>query len=555
MMQENLTDLILKSIRSNWDHPALSDYGGKTYSYADVGTRILRLHAQFEAFGIREGDKVALLGKNSANWGISYLAILTYGAVVVPILPDFRANDIHHIVNHSDSRLLMVARSMFDMLEPGSMSSLRGILCINDGSLLGEGRDLESWKKKFAKGEAAFNQRFSGGVKPVDLDLRPIPNDQLAAISYTSGTTGFTKGVMLPHNSLTANMVFATGHMQLGFGHRIVSFLPLAHAYGCAFEFLWPVTLGCHITFLTKTPSPQIILKAFGEIRPSVVLAVPLIIEKIYKKQILPTIEKPVMRALLKTPLVNKAIKSKIRRKLVEVFGGEFHEIVIGGAALNAEVEAFLRDIEFPFSVGYGMTECGPLISYARSNVARLGSCGTMVDTLEAKIDNPDPKTGVGEIMVRGENVMRGYYKNPEATSEVLDKDGWLRTGDLGVFDKDGFLYIKGRCKTMILGPSGQNIYPEEIEAKLNNREFIQESLVIENKGVLEALVYPDYDATDKAGISESELKKILDQHRSELNATMPAFMKISRVKIVPEEFAKTPKKSIKRFLYTMDKD
>ncbi len=553
MMKENLSEFILKAIRHNWKITAFADYGGKSYKYSDVAGYIVHLHTRFEVYGIKPGDKIALLGKNSAHWGMSYLAIITYGAVVVPILPDFKPNDIHHIVNHSESRLLISSDVLFDALDPNMMDKLIGIISLNDFSVLADGKG-DSIRDKAEMIEDKHQENYPYGVQSDSLKLPVIPNENLAVISYTSGTTGFTKGVMLQHNSLAANVVYANNNMPLSPGDRIVSFLPLAHAYGCAFEFLWPFTLGCHITFLTRTPSPQIILQAFKEVKPRLVLSVPLIIEKIYKKQILPAIEKPAMKRLLKTPLINGIIKKKIRKKLVDVFGGDFHEVVIGGAPLNKEVETFLHNIRFPYSIGYGMTECGPLISYANWNKTRLGSAGKIVDTLEVKIDSPDPAREAGEILVRGENVMMGYYKNEEATREALDNEGWLHTGDLGLIDKDGYIYIKGRSKSMILGPSGQNIYPEEIEARLNNKAFIQEALVIENKGLLEALVYPDYDATDKAEISEKLLSETLEDYRQSLNNSLPAYMNLSKIKIVPEEFAKTPKKSIKRFLYTLDR-
>ncbi len=551
MIQEKLTDFILKAIRNNWKINALADYKGNSYTYGDVAGYMVHLHTRFEAYGIKPGDKIALLGKNSANWGITYLAVITYGATVVPILPDFKSNDVHHIVNHSGARLLLAADHLFDNLDPAKMNELLGVISLTDWSVLHDGKG-----KKISKMaelvETLHQKKYLYGVQSDSLQLPSIPNDKLAVISYTSGTTGFTKGVMLPHNSLAANIVYANNNMPLSPGDAIVSFLPLAHAYGCAFEFLWPFTLGCHITFLTKTPSPQIILEAFSKIKPRLVLSVPLIIEKIYKKQIVPALDKPAMKVLLKTPGLNKVVHKKVRQKLVDVFGGNFHEVVIGGAPLNKEVEEFLNKIGFPFSIGYGMTECGPLISYANWDKARLGSAGKVVDSLEIKTDSPEPAKIAGEIMVRGENVMTGYYKNEEATNKALDKNGWLHTGDLGLIDNDGFVFIKGRSKTMILGPSGQNIYPEEIEAMLNNKAFIQESLIIEKHNRLEALVYPDYEATDKMNIKEQQLTDILEKYKTELNKSLPSFINIAVIKIVPEEFEKTPKKSIKRFLYTM---
>lgn len=552
MMKENLSLFIAESLRNNWNIQSMTDYKGNSFRFADVAERVARLHLLYKACDLKPGDKVALVGKNSAHWAMTYLATVTYGAVIVPILPDFKPNDIHHIVNHSDSLLMLAADNIFDTLDLDKMTKLKGIFSLQHFGLLSENGN-KATVKAVDELEKSFKAKYPQGFKPEHVNFLPVHNSELAVISYTSGTTGFTKGVMIHHNSLTANVVYANKNMPLDPGDSIVSFLPLAHTYGCAFEFLWPFTLGCHITFLTKTPSPQVIIEAFKKVRPRLVLAVPLIIEKIYKKQILPTISKAPMKTMLKIPLLNKVIKKKIRDKLVGVFGGNFHEVVIGGAALGREVEEFLRDIRFPFSIGYGMTECGPLISYANWDKARLGSAGKIVDTLEVRIDSPDPYNVAGEILVRGENVMLGYYKNEEATKKALDKDGWLHTGDLGVIDKDLFIYIRGRSKSMILGSSGQNIYPEEIEAMLNNMDLIQESLVAESKGLLVAMVYPDYEAIDKLGIDEKTLGETLEQHKKTLNERMPAYQNISRIKIVPEEFEKTPKKSIKRFLYNLD--
>ncbi|TVR42485.1 MAG: long-chain fatty acid--CoA ligase [Bacteroidia bacterium] len=552
MLQENLSNFILKAIRNNWKNKALADYQGKTYTYGDVAGYIIHLHTRFEMYGIQPGDKIALLGKNSAHWAISYLAVITYGAVVVTILPDFKPGDVHHIVNHSDSGLLLAADALFENLDPEKMEKLKGSISLKDFSILADGV-AGSLSDKAEAVEDLYQEKYPFGTQSDNFFLKPVHNDHLAVISYTSGTTGFTKGVMLPHNSLVANIVYANKNMPLDSGDAIVSFLPLAHAYGCTFEFLWPFTLGCHITFLTKTPSPEIIVKAFREIKPRLVLAVPLIIEKIYKKQIMPVINKPVMKRLLHTPLLKTIIHKRIKQKLADNFGGNFHEVVIGGAPLNAEVEHFLKKIRFPYSIGYGMTECGPLISYANRNQTRLGASGKIVDTLEAKISSEDAHNMVGEILVRGENLMMGYYKNKEATEKVIDQDGWFHTGDLGLFDEDGYLYIKGRSKSMILGPSGQNIYPEELEARLNNLPFIQESLVVEKNGKLVALIYPDYEETDQKGLDEKALKKLLDTYKTDINNLFPDYMSISSIKIVPEEFAKTPKKSIKRFLYTIN--
>ncbi|HAK00191.1 MAG TPA: long-chain fatty acid--CoA ligase [Bacteroidales bacterium] len=552
MMQENLTDFISTSIKKNWELNSMTDYKGESLSFKDVGTRIVWLHGLFEAYGVKKGDKIALIGKNSANWGVSFLATITYGAVIVPILPDFKANDMMHIINHSESVMLFAADNIFEGLEMEKINRVKVAVSLSNFSLLNAENSLVD-NAPFLQASSSFDSKYPEGLQPSDINFLPVPNADLAEISYTSGTTGFTKGVMIHHNSLVANVVYANNNMPLEPGDKIVSFLPLAHTYGCAFEFLWPFTLGCHITFLTKTPSPQIILEAFKKIRPRLVLSVPLVIEKIYKKQLLPVISKPSIKILLNTPILNRVIKKKIRAKLVDVFGGNFHEVVIGGAALNHDVEVFFNKIGFPFSIGYGMTECGPLISYAQWDKTKLYSAGKLVDSLQIKIDSSDPYNEVGEIMVKGENVMLGYYKNPEATQAALTSDGWLRTGDLGVIDKENFVYIKGRSKSMILGPSGQNIYPEEIEARYNNLPFVQESLVVEKNNQLVALVYPDLDAVNKSEIKENDLMQIMEGYRKQLNHDMPAFMSVSRVKIVPEEFEKTPKKSIKSFLYTLE--
>jgi len=551
-MKENFVEFIESSIRKNWSLNAFADYKGESMTYADVAERIGKLHLVFEAFGVKPGDKVALFGKNATHWGVAYLATITYGAVTVPILPDFKPNDVHHIVNHSDSVLLFAADFLYDALDESKMENIRGTISLADFSLIGKIKPEKVVKLINNMGNI-FKEKFGDPFTPESIKFPEVKNDSLAVISYTSGTTGFSKGVMIPHNSLIANVVYANNNMPLQPGDAIVSFLPLAHAYGCAFEFLWPFTLGCHITFLTKTPSPQIILQAFKEIRPRLVLSVPLVIEKIYKKQLLPVISKPHMKAILGIPGLNSVIQKKIRQKLVDVFGGNFHEVVIGGAALNKDVELFFNKIRFPFSIGYGMTECGPLISYANWDKTKLGSAGKLVDNMEVKIDSPNPYKEVGEIMVRGENVMYGYYKNEEATKQALDEEGWLHTGDLGLIDKENFIFIKGRSKSMILGPSGQNIYPEEIEAKYNNMEFVMESVVVEKNRQMVALVYPDYESLDKQGVSEAELIKILDEKRRQLNNEMPAYMGVSAVKLHPEEFEKTPKKSIKRFLYTIE--
>lgn len=550
MIKENLVEFIQGGITRNWESKAMSDYRGESFTYADVARRIVKLQLVFEACKLEPGDKVALIGKNSSHWAISYLATITYGAVIVPILPDFKPNDIHHIVNHSDASVLLVADNLYESLHLEQMKNIRAVFSLKDFSMLAAQKPRKL-QEVLGGLNGLMKKKYPRGFKSAALHFKPVPNDKLAVISYTSGTTGFTKGVMLSHNNLLANVVYANHNMPLQPGDAIVSFLPLAHAYGCAFEFLWPFTLGCHIHFLTKTPSPQIILQAFREVKPRLVLSVPLIMEKIYKKQILPALNKASVKMLLKVPVLDYVIEHKIRKKLSSAFGGNFHEVVIGGAALSQEVETFLHKIRFPYAIGYGMTECAPLISYANWDKTRLGSAGKVVDSLEIKIHEPDPNTGIGEIMVRGENVMQGYYKNPEATQAVMETDGWMHTGDLGYLDDQQFVFIKGRSKTMILGPSGQNIFPEEIEARFNNMDYIQESLVCEKSGKMTALIYPDYELVDKHQVSETALKTILENHRKEVNQSIPSYMAVAAIRIVSEEFEKTPKKSIKRFLYT----
>ena len=550
MIQERLIGYIEQSIRQNWEIEALSNYKEKGLSYKDIAEKILKLHILLKGSGIKEGDKIALAGRNSANWCITYLAAVTYGAVIVPILPDFKPDDLINIINHSDSTLLFVDDKIFDLLDITKMPEITGVFSLDDFQMIISGN--QAVKEVFS----SLNEKYLNAfpvLKKEDIKFSDISNDQLAVISYTSGTTGFSKGVMITHNSLAANVRYAQNNMPLKPGDPLVSFLPLAHTYGCAFEFLFPFTIGCHITILSKTPSPQIIIQAFKEIKPRLILSVPLVIEKIYKKQLLPVISKPHMKILLAIPLLNKILYKKINEKLVETFGGEFKEIVIGGAAFNPDAEMFFKKIKFKFSVGYGMTECGPLISYASWDTTKLGASGRAVDTLEVTIDSPDPVNIVGEIILRGENVMTGYYKNEKATREMIDDKGWMHTGDLGVIDKDGNIFIKGRSKSMILGPSGQNIYPEEIEAVINNKDYIVESVVIFVDNKLIALVFPDYEMMKRDNISEEQLLEYLDKTRKEVNERLPEFMAISKFRVHPEEFAKTPKRSIKRFLYTKE--
>ena len=539
---DNLNRLFENAIRNNRDNTALSDYGGNSYTFGDVGKRILVIHRLFESYGINKGDKVALLGKNSAQWGIIYIATVTYGAVIVPILPDFKPKDVHNIVTHSDAVLLFVEDSLYKELNPEAMPLLDLIFKIPDLSLLFSRKGIQIPSPDLLNGST------------ISSDLIHFPDssgDDIAVISYTSGTTGFSKGVVLQHKSLLGNILYAHRNMPLNPKDKILSFLPLAHTYGCAFEFLFPFTLGCDITFLTKTPSPKIIMQAFQEIKPALILSVPLVIEKIYKSQLIPAIRKPAVKLLIHLPLINQLIYKKIRKKMIDVFGGNFRELVIGGAPFNTQAEEFFKKMHFPFTVGYGMTECGPLISYSSWKTTKLGASGRVVDELKATIDSTDPIHIASEILVKGNHVMMGYYKNDEATKQVIDKGGWLHTGDLGVIDKKGNIFIKGRSKSMILGPSGKNIYPEEIESILNNRFMVMESLVIDRADKLIVLIFPDADAMEKAGITKEQLPETFKSYIHDLNHHLPKYIRVVDFEIVSSEFEKTPKRSIKRYLYS----
>jgi long-chain acyl-CoA synthetase len=550
MIKERLVGYIEQSIKQNWSIEALSNYKEPGLTYKQIAENILKFHIFFRETGVKDGDKIALVGRNSAYWCVVYLSVVTYGAVVVPLLPDFKPDDLINLINHSDAQLLIVDDKIYEQLDISRMPEITGVISLDTFKLITSNSAIikETWPvidEKYAK---AYPD-----LKPGDIKFSGITNDKLAVISYTGGTTGFSKGVMITHNSLAANVRFAQNNMPLNPGDPLVSFLPLAHTYGCAFEFLFPFTYGCHITILSKTPSPAIIVQAFREIRPRLILSVPLVIEKVFKKQILPVINKPHMKMLLAIPGVNKILCKKIRDKLTESFGGRFNVIVIGGAAFNPQAEAFFRKMKFKFTVGYGMTECGPLISYASWDTTKLGASGRPVDTLEVTIDSPDPQNQIGEIILRGENVMLGYYKNEKATKEIIDENGWMHTGDLGVVDKEGNIFIKGRSKAMILGPSGKNIFPEEIEALFNNMDYIAESLVISEDNKLFALIYPDFEVMKRDNVSDEQLTNILEEYRKKINMQIPEFMAINKIRVHPEEFAKTPKRSIRRFLYTKD--
>lgn len=548
-MEKSFIAFVEESIKKHWDLDALTDYKGATLQYKDVARKIEKLHILLAESGIKPGDKVAVCGRNSSHWGVAFLAILTYGAVAVPILHEFKADNIHNIVNHSEARLLFVGDVVWESLNEAEMPLLEGIILMTDFTLLVcRSKQLEYAREHLNE---LFGKKFPRNFRREHVSYRRDNPEELAVINYTSGTTSFSKGVMLPYRSLWANTQFAFDVLTLKPGDRIVSMLPMAHMYGLAFEFLYEVACGCHVFFLTRMPSPKIIFQAFADVKPHIVIAVPLIIEKIIKKNVLPKLETLKMKVLLKVPIINDKIKTAVREQMIQGFGGNFYEIIIGGAAFNQEVEKLLKSIDFPYTVGYGMTECGPIICYEDWKRFKLGSCGKAAPRMEVLIDSPDPQNIVGEILTRGDNVMLGYYKNPEATAQILDADGWLHTGDLGVMDEEGNVTIKGRSKNMLLGPSGQNIYPEEIEEKLNNLPFVAECIVIQqNDNKLVALIYPDFEDAYSQGMSDSDIEAAMEENRITLNAELPSYSQISRIKIYPEEFEKTPKKSIKRFLY-----
>ena len=548
-MEKSFIAFVEESIKKHWDLDALTDYKGATLQYKDVARKIEKLHILLAESGIKPGDKVAVCGRNSSHWGVAFLAILTYGAVAVPILHEFKADNIHNIVNHSEARLLFVGDVVWESLNEAEMPLLEGIILMTDFTLLVcRSKQLEYAREHLNE---LFGKKFPRNFRREHVSYRRNNPEELAVINYTSGTTSFSKGVMLPYRSLWANTQFAFDVLTLKPGDRIVSMLPMAHMYGLAFEFLYEVACGCHVFFLTRMPSPKIIFQAFADVKPHIVIAVPLIIEKIIKKNVLPKLETLKMKVLLKVPIINDKIKAAVREQMIQGFGGNFYEVIIGGAAFNQEVEKLLKSIDFPYTVGYGMTECGPIICYEDWKRFKPGSCGKAAPRMEVRIDSPDPQNIVGEILTRGDNVMLGYYKNPEATAQILDADGWLHTGDLGVMDEEGNVTIKGRSKNMLLGPSGQNIYPEEIEEKLNNLPFVAECIVIQqNDNKLVALIYPDFEDAYSQGMSDSDIEAAMEENRTTLNAELPAYSQISRIKIYPEEFEKTPKKSIKRFLY-----
>ncbi|MDR1341057.1 MAG: AMP-binding protein [Prevotellaceae bacterium] len=546
MNTESFLANIEDSLKKHWDLPALTDFNGETVTYGQVAGKIAKLHLMFETFGIKKGDKLAIVGRNSSNWGISFLASLTYGAVAVPILHEFTPENICHIINHSESKLLFAGKYILDSLDISQMPALETVILIDDCSIVKS--NMEKAEEMLDKAE---REKYPSGFSAQHVKYHRDGREELAIINYTSGTTGFSKGVMLPYRSLLSNVLFAIESLpELKCGDNSVAMLPMAHMYGMAFEFLFEFLVGCHIHFLSRLPTPKVILDAFASVKPRIIVSVPLVVEKIFKKQLFPAINKPFIRAALRLPLVDARILKRINQRLTDFFGGNFIEVVIGGAALSPVAEKFFKRIGFKYTVGYGMTECGPIITYEGWADVPLFSCGKAVPRMEIKIDSPDPENIPGEILTRGDNVMLGYYKNPEATGEVL-ADGWLYTGDLGVIDRNGYLYIKGRSKNMLLGANGQNIYPEEIESRLNNMEYVSESIVFDSHGKIVALVYPDYDAVSAENLSTDELNDRLDKVRMRINTQMPSYSQIAQIKIHQEEFEKTPKKSIKRYLYT----
>ena len=540
---------IEESIKKHWDLDALTDYKGATLQYKDLARKIEKMHILLEESGVKPGDKVAICGRNCSHWGVAFLAILTYGAVAVPILHEFKADNVHHIVNHSDARLLFVGDVAWEALNEAEMPNLEGVILLTDFTLL----VCRSEKLEYAREHLneMFGKKYPRNFRREHVSYRRDNPEELAVINYTSGTTSFSKGVMLAYRTLWSNTQFAFEVLTLKPGDKVVSMLPMAHMYGLAFEFIYEMCCGCHIYFLTRIPSPKIIFQAFADVKPKIVIAVPLIIEKIIKKNVLPKLETLKMRFLMRLPVINDKIKATVRDHMIQGFGGNFYEVIVGGAAFNQEVEKLLKSIDFPYTVGYGMTECGPIICYEDYHKFVPGSCGKAAPRMEVRIDSEDPQRIVGEIITRGDHVMLGYYKNEEATAQAIDKEGWLHTGDLGIMDAEGNVFIKGRSKNMLLGPSGQNIYPEEIEDQLNNLPLVCESIVIQQKdNRLAALVYPDFDDAYAHGLNDADIERIMEENRVNLNAALPAYSQIARIKIYPEEFEKTPKKSIKRFLY-----
>lgn len=548
----SLNALIEKSVIENWDMDALTDYKGATLQYHDVARKIEKLHILFEHGGVKRGDKIALCGRNCANWAVAFLATLTYGAIAVPILHEFTAEQIHNIVNHSEARFLFVGDVVATVIDPTRMPTLEGIINIPDYSLMVSRTDRLTYAREHLN--EMFGLKYPKYFRREHVAYyREYDGEELAMINYTSGTTGFSKGVMVPYRALWSNYDFAEGVLGsiIKRGGNVISILPMAHMYGMAFEFMFEFLHGCHVFYLTRVPSPAIIAQAFAEVKPAIIIAVPLVIEKIIRKRVFPKIQNGRVRLLMNMPVVSRKVQQKIREQVVNAFGGAFYEIIVGGAAFNREVERFLHKIDFPYTVGYGATECAPIICYSDWHSFAPGSCGRAVAHMEVRIDSHDPANVPGEILARGLNVMLGYYKNEEETKRTIDADGWYHTGDLGTIDSKGNVYIKGRSKNMLLGSNGQNIYPEEIEDRLNSMPLVTESVVVQRGGKLVGLVFPDIDEAKSLGMNTADIAAAMERNRQELNQQMPAYSKVSAIELHDEEFEKTPKKSIKRFLYT----
>lgn len=549
---KSVNKLIEKSIKENWDRDALSNYQGATLRYKDLAERIRYLQIAFEQCGLKKGDKVALCSRNQANWGVCFLASMTYGAVPVPILHEFKPENIHYLVNHSEAKVFFVDEVIWEGLSESEMPGLEVIVQMNTLNFIySRSANCVEVRENLAN---TFQKLYPSGFTPEDVCYVEDKPDELALINYTSGTSGFSKGVMIPYRALWCNMWFAANvaEPQMNCESEVVAMLPSAHMYGMMFEFLFEMTIGAHVHFLTRTPSPKVIMKAFSEIHPDVIIAVPLIIEKLYKSQIKPVVDRN--KAFMRIPILDQFVLKKIRNAMIDAFGGRFEEVILGGAAFNPEVEKFMRKIHFPFTVGYGMTECAPLITYSKWWRARKGSCGVAIDGCQIRIDSKNPHKEPGEVQVKGDNVFLGYYKNKEATRAAFTNDNWFKTGDIGVIDNDGYLYLRGRSKCMVLGPSGQNIYPEELEAVINNVTYVIESLVVEDKAGLIALIYPDYHQAEMDGMSGEELEARLTDGLPEINKLLPSYAQIRKLEFLPEDFERTPKKSIKRYLYQRDK-
>ena len=545
----SVNKLFQEAFKKNWDRPAISNYQGMTLHYRDVARRIEKLHIMFEECGLQVGDKVALCSRNQANWAVAFLAAMTYGAVPVPLLHEFKSANIHHLVNHSEAKILFVDEVIWEGLSESEMPDLQAIIQVNTFKLLYAGDDRIREAREHLN--ELFGRKYPNVFEPSALNYYEDSAEELALINYTSGTSGFSKGVMIPYRAIFSNIQFAREVLPgLDSTKSVVSMLPSAHMYGLMFELLYELSVGAHVHFLSRVPSPKIIMQALAEVKPYIIIAVPLIIEKIYKNKLKPLLEKEGIKFLMKLPVLNQILLDKIKAELTTAFGGEFYEVIIGGAAFNKEVEAFFKKMNFPFTVGYGMTECAPIITYDDWKVEKLNSCGKAVVNMEVRIASADPQNIPGEIQVKGANVFLGYYKNEEATQEVLTEDGWFRTGDMGVIDADGSLFIKGRTKCMILGPSGQNIYPEEVETVVNSQPYVVDSLVIEDNGGLTALIYPDFPQGARDGMKQEEFVKYLEGTLSELNKELPNYAKLKKIEVMSEDFERTPKKSIKRYLY-----